>query len=62
MRDAIWKLSVLLDHLSNTFDNWRTAIWDRDPDERYCCDGRECGCYGASIREVYSPPSGVSNE
>lgn len=29
---------------------WK-AYTDKDPDERLCCDGHECGCGGATVRE-----------
>lgn len=29
---------------------WR-AFADGDPDEYFCCSGRECGCGGTTIRE-----------
>lgn len=25
----------------------------RDPDERFCCSGRECGCGGVTVREHF---------
>lgn len=55
MRDFFTKLSILVDMLSDIFETWRDEIWAHDLDERYCCDGRECGCYGATYRDVYRP-------
>ena len=55
MRDAITKIRILFGFLSSSVDAWKSEVWSRDLDERYCCDGRECGCQGVSVREVYSP-------
>lgn len=58
MRDAVWKLGVLRRLLLYTFEDWRRDIWQRDPDEHYCCPGDpmidECGCQGVTLREVYT--------
>ena len=54
MTDRIWKLRLLCSLLRETFEGWHRDVWKRDLDERYCCDGRECGCYGATIRELWS--------
>lgn len=57
MRDAIMKLRLLWSgFLLQSFQEWRTEIWERDLDSRWCCDGRECGCQGMTIREVFGPP------
>lgn len=47
------KLRILLLLLRNAYSEWRTEIWPKDLDAPYCCDGRECGCYGSSLRDVY---------
>lgn len=47
------KLYILGLLIAGAFDNWRTDIWPRDLDARYCCDGRECGCGGATTWEIY---------
>lgn len=26
---------------------WYTDVWKKDGDERLCCNGDMCGCYGA---------------
>jgi hypothetical protein len=54
MSDRILKLRILLSWLYCTYGEWRRGVWSVDLDSRYCCDGRECGCYGASYREVYA--------
>jgi hypothetical protein len=54
MRDLITKLSILRGLLAYQFEQWRKDIWSHDLDDRYCCDGRECGCQGASYREIYA--------
>lgn len=53
MRDTLLKLRILRGLLAATWRDWRQSVWDRDLDERYCCDGRECGCMGSSVREVW---------
>lgn len=53
MKDLLIKLIILKDRLMVEFNIWRKEVWSKDLDSNYCCDGRECGCYGASIREVY---------
>lgn len=63
MRDALWKLRVLWRvFLGDAFERWRKEVWRRDPDNYYCCNGNECGCYGASIREVYTAQSSESSD
>lgn len=52
MRDAIIKLRILFHFISNAFDSWRHEVWNRELDELYCCDGRECVCGGLSVLEV----------
>lgn len=54
MGDLSLKLRILRYMVSNTITEWRDTVWRRDLDERYCCDGRECGCMGSSIREVWT--------
>lgn len=50
----IWLLAVLIGAgVVQAFHQWREDIWKSDLDSRYCCDGRECGCQGVTIREVY---------
>lgn len=52
MHDVIVKLRILCDMLSSCIEDWRTNVWAKDLDKRYCCDGRECGCYGLTLRQV----------
>jgi len=26
---------------------WYRDVWKQEAGQRMCCDGRECGCYGA---------------
>lgn len=47
------KLRILAWMLRGMFDQWRQEIWRHDLDAPYCCDGRECGCRGATLRDVY---------
>lgn len=56
MSDLIDKLKILLVLLHDHYEYWRGNIWRADLDEHYCCDGRDCGCGGATIRELYLTP------
>ena len=53
MRDILFKLKQLYYFLLSAFELWKSDIWDRDLDEPYCCDGRECCCEGLSLRLLY---------
>ncbi len=53
MSQTIDKLRILRMFLLAAYQEWRKEVWPRDIDGRYCCDGRECGCQGSSVREVY---------
>lgn len=55
MKDTIVKLRILWIWLHGSYETWRSDVWAVDLDSQYCCDGRECGCYGATYREVYTP-------
>lgn len=33
--------------------SWMQDVWVREPWERMCCDGRECGCYGACYGDMW---------
>jgi hypothetical protein len=55
MSDFIYKLRILWWLSLDMFDNWRREIWRKDLDSRICCSGYECGCYGMTIREAYTP-------
>lgn len=57
MRDAMTKLRILWDLLNDTCEQWHSEVWSKDLDRRYCCDGRECGCCGATVRDIYAPQS-----
>lgn len=54
MNDFIYKLRILWWLSLEMFDSWQSEIWRKDLDSRICCDGRECGCYGMTIREAYT--------
>lgn len=54
MKDIIFKLMLLRNDLVECFGYWRDGIWERDLDSLYCCEGRECGCEGITIRELYT--------
>lgn len=47
------KLKILFGFLTGAFANWKTEVWIRDLDESYCCNGRECGCGGSSVGQVF---------
>lgn len=47
------KFKLLVGLLTGTFNQWRTEVWKRDLDESYCCSGRECGCGGDSVGQVF---------
>lgn len=53
MNQVIRKLRILTGMLRSVFESWREDVWARDLDGRYCCDGRECGCGGDTLGEVY---------
>jgi len=53
MKDFILKLKILYRMVMNTYDDWKELIWTHDLDESYCCDGKECGCGGMSIKEIW---------
>ena len=52
MTDIIFKLRFLWPHIMNGYELWKSSIWDKDLDSNLCCDGKECGCGGESIRDV----------
>lgn len=51
----LFKVKVLFWLFADTYSCWYKEIWQRDLDEQYCCNGRECGCGGMTIRELYEP-------
>lgn len=53
--ETLTKLRILWGFLVCSFDSWREEVWRRDLDELYCCNGHECGCYGATVREMHGP-------
>lgn len=57
MKERIEKLRILwwmlTADLRMTFKTWHREVWERDLDNQYCCNGRECGCYGATVREMF---------
>lgn len=59
MKDFFTKLRILRDMLRASFDEWREHIWANDLDSYYCCRGDpmldECGCQGATYRDIYCP-------
>jgi len=55
MSNVLWKLKILGYFLQNAWTMWKQEVWRKDPDSTYCCDGHECGCHGASVREINDP-------
>lgn len=53
MADFLDKLRILKMMLQGTYDEWKSEVWAKELDQRYCCDGRECGCMASTVREVY---------
>lgn len=63
---TIRKFRILRGMVVMTMQEWRDQIWNRDLDEIYCCDGRECGCGAVTVGEVYgennNPPAAGEGE
>lgn len=60
MRDLLTKLGILKGLLLSAFEEWRKEIWAHDLDTPYCCPGTmwdECGCGGATYRDIYVRPA-----
>ena len=57
MKDKILKIQHLFKRIYYDFiydyNDWKENLWDRDLDENDCCDGRECGCDGRTVRQNY---------
>lgn len=55
--EALFKLRVLANLVGDAVRMWREDVWPHDPDTPYCCSGNplECGCGGATRRDIYSP-------
>lgn len=53
MSDLLFKLRVLKMMLRCSYDEWLADVWKRDLDGLYCCDGRECGCGGDTVRDMW---------
>lgn len=54
MTDLAFKLRVLRWMLADSYTQWRREVWERELDASYCCDGRECGCMAATVRELWA--------
>ncbi len=54
MSDLFIKLQTLRDFLSCSFEQWKSEVWEKDLDQPYCCDGRECGCGAETVREIFT--------
>lgn len=55
MGQRIDKLRILWVFLADAYCQWKDMVATKDLDARYCCDGRECGCYGATVRQMFLP-------
>jgi hypothetical protein len=53
MKDNLMKLRVFWNMFRAFLQDWREEVWDKDPDAYHCCNGRECGCYAMTNREVW---------
>lgn len=53
MKDIFEKLRILWLLLADTCESWHKEVWKTDLDAQFCCDGRECGCGGATVRDIY---------
>lgn len=53
--DLMWKIRSLFGFVRSGYESWKREVWERDPDERFCCDGKMCACRGSTVREVYTP-------
>lgn len=47
------KIKILIMLLQSAFEEWSINIKNEDLDSRYCCDGRECCCGGATKKEFW---------
>ena len=56
MIDFLLKLKILVGLFGSVFSQWKTEVYSKDLDQPYCCDGRECGCYGMTVRQIYLDP------
>lgn len=55
MRERIEKIVILWLFVKGAVRDWWDEVWQKDLDAPYCCDGRECGCGGMTVREVHGP-------
>ncbi len=54
MNDIVLKLRMLWHFFLSNPVGWYHEIWKQDADERLCCNGRECGCMGATFADELS--------
>lgn len=62
MADFIFKLRILWGLLASQYEYWRRDVLPNNLDVPYCCDGRECGCYAMTLRDIYSPSVGKTGD
>lgn len=56
MSDVLLKLRILWRaFILRAWAEWRREVWSKDLDALYCCNGRECGCRGATVSDVFDP-------
>ena len=53
VEDWVFRLYVLRKMLSGALEEWKNTCWGDRLHAFYCCDGRECGCGGATNKEVW---------
>ena len=51
IKDILWKLKVLIISMLDNYKSWKEVVWEKELDELYCCNGRECGCMATTNRE-----------
>ena len=62
MSDAFLKIRLLWFYLRQAYEDWKSQVWRADLDQNFCCDGRECGCRGVSVRQAYLHEKGQPND
>ena len=50
----LMKLKILYLMLVSAYEGWVSEILHKDLNDNYCCDGRDCSCGGASIKEMWT--------
>ncbi len=60
MKDKYLKIKELVNRIlyaiKYDYKDWKENVWAREFDEYDCCNGRECGCEGRTVRQNYIYP------